>query len=135
MTQIGLLGDKEATTQVINGTLHLDNALSMDEQEMLLAFEQTEAMRAEGQISFIVSKEKFQQYWSAMSKKTASSMLGLHFGHYKAAIDSNYIREVHSLMSTIALATGYSFNRWQHGLTVLLKKRDFVLSKNYMPFF
>ena len=51
-------------------------------------------------------------------------MSGLHFGHYKAAVDSDYMSEMHSLMSTIATATGYSFDRWQNGLTVLLEKKE-----------
>ena len=50
------------------------------------------------------------------------SLLGIHFGHYKAMALDNNLSEIHALFLTIMLQTGYSLLHWPHGLTMLLEK-------------
>ena len=38
-----------------------------------------------GEVDIKVTKEDFQYYWKKVREKTASTYLGLHFGHYIAA--------------------------------------------------
>jgi hypothetical protein len=49
-------------------------------------------------------------------------MSGLHFGHWKAAAQSDELLETHSVFMEIAISTGYAPPQWMHALTVMLKK-------------
>jgi hypothetical protein len=53
-------------------------------------------------------------------------MSGLHFGHYKAAADRDYISELHSSLTERAFAWGCSLPRWQHNFQVMLEKKPGV---------
>ena len=91
---------------------------------MLRAFRAADNMRSEGPVKTTFTKEDFQRYWRRAKEKTASSILGLHFGHYKAVARSDYLSEGHALLTSIAATTGFSFDHWQNGLTVLLEKKE-----------
>jgi hypothetical protein len=54
--------------------------------------------------------------------EASSSLSNIHFGHYKASTDSNYILEIHTLFTEIVVSTGYSPTRWQNCLSVMLDK-------------
>ena len=94
-----------------------------DTREMLRCFEMTAEIRADGQISLHISRKDFQDYWKAMNERTSSSFSELHFGHYKTGARSDYISDVHAALSQLACTTGYLFERWQQGLTVMLEKK------------
>ena len=49
---------------------------------------------------------------------------GLHFGHWKAAAESNFLSKLHTLFTDIIVSTGYSPVQWQQGLSVMLEKRE-----------
>ena len=50
-----------------------------------------------GEINITVSAEDFQHYWRQMKERTALSVSGAHFGHYKAVGHSDFLSEVHAL--------------------------------------
>jgi hypothetical protein len=52
--------------------------------------------------------EDFHAYWKKAKECTSLSLSSLHFGHYKAAIDSDKLSEMHSIFIDIALNSGYS---------------------------
>ena len=60
--------------------------------------------------------------WQKAKERTASSLSGAHFGHYKAGTFNEMINAVHTALSAIPLKTGYSYNRWKKGINVMLEK-------------
>ena len=47
---------------------------------------------------------------------------GLHFGHYIAGANCDYISQFHALRVSLALKKGIALERWSKGLSVMLKK-------------
>jgi len=48
--------------------------------------------------------------------------LGIHFGHYIAAVKEILTEKINRLMATIPMITGISPQRWRHALNVMLEK-------------
>ncbi len=48
--------------------------------------------------------------------------MGLHFGHYIAGADCDYISQFHALCVLLALKKGIVLERWSNGLLVMLEK-------------
>ncbi len=46
----------------------------------------------------------------------------LHFGHYIAGADCNYVSQFHALRVSLALKRGIALERWAKGLLVMLEK-------------
>ena len=57
-----------------------------------------------------------------MKEDRSSSQSGLHFGHYIAGADCEYILQFHALCVSLALKKGIVLERWTNGLSVMLKK-------------
>ncbi len=57
-----------------------------------------------------------------MKEDTSSSQPGLHFGHYIAGADYDYISQSHALCILLALKKGIVLERWSNGLSVMLEK-------------
>ncbi len=57
-----------------------------------------------------------------MKEDTSSSPSGLHFGHYNAGADCNYVSQFHVLRVSLALKKGIVLERWANGLSVMLEK-------------
>ncbi len=51
------------------------------------------------------------------------SQSGLHFGHYIAGADCDYISQFHALRVLLGLKKGVALERWSNGLSVMLEKR------------
>ncbi len=47
---------------------------------------------------------------------------GLHFGHYIAGADCNYISQFLAIRVSLALKKGIALERWANGLSVMLEK-------------
>ena len=70
----------------------------------------------------LISQERWQQPWKKVKEDTSSSQSGLHFGHYIAGTDCDYISQFHALQVLLALMKGIALERWSKGLSVLLEK-------------
>ncbi len=57
-----------------------------------------------------------------MKGDTSLSPSGLHFGHYIAGADCNYVSQFHALHVSLALKKGIALERWANGLLVMLAK-------------
>ncbi len=57
-----------------------------------------------------------------MKEDTSSSQSGLHFGHYIAGADCDYISQFHALRVKLILKKGIALERWSNGLSVMLEK-------------
>ncbi len=57
-----------------------------------------------------------------MKEDTSSSQSGLHFGHYIAGTDCDYISQFHALRVSLALKKGIVLEQWSKGFSVMLEK-------------
>jgi hypothetical protein len=57
-----------------------------------------------------------------VKEDTSSSQSGLHFHHYNAGTDCNFISQFHALQVSLALKKGIALERWSKGLSVMLEK-------------
>ena len=73
-------------------------------------------------VTGIISRERWQQRWKKVKEDTSLSPSGLHFGHYIAGADCNYISQFHALQVSLALKKGIALERWANGLLVMLEK-------------
>ena len=69
-----------------------------------------------------MTKEDYARHWKRAKEETSSSRSGLHFGHYIAGIESNYISHFHALKATLIFHHGLVLDRWAQGLSVMLQK-------------
>jgi len=53
---------------------------------------------------------------------TSSSLLGVHFGHYKASVTHKFINKLHMMLTDIPLWTGFLYWWWKKGVNVMLEK-------------
>ena len=81
-----------------------------------------------------VSLQDYQVHWKQSKECISSSISGLHFGHWKAAAESDFLSELHTLFTDIVISTGYSPIQWQQGLLVMLeKKKGYAYLPNSAP--
>ena len=73
-------------------------------------------------VEILITLQDFQWYWKGCREKTSSSISGLHFGHWKAAAESEELSELHAMMTQMAFQAGCPLLRWCKGLQVILEK-------------
>ena len=70
------------------------------------------------------SLEYFGKSWQVMKERTSSRTV--HFGHFKAAVEDDYIMRGHYAMAEIPLRSGYSPSRWKKANNVMILKKEGV---------
>ena len=70
----------------------------------------------------IITPEDFKQFWKKVNEFTSSSMSGVHYGHYKAAIQDPQSTNVLALQLTIIARSRIPPESWSVGLQVMLEK-------------
>ena len=118
----GQLADSEMVEQVLRGDFDY-SLVNPDLAQFLKLF----AQARQSPVSTKVSRLDFQQYWSKAKERTASSISGLHFGHYKAAATSDFLSSVHAMAIESAFNRGYPLHRWTRGLSCMLEKEEGVV--------
>jgi len=83
--QLGHLADTEIAKQIVEGNFECPEELTkmtiaIIEEIGSMGFELTN-----GEITIIISPEEFRHFWGRAREGTASSISGIHFGHYKSA--------------------------------------------------
>jgi len=66
--------------------------------------------------------EDFKQFWTKVNEFTSSSLSGVHYGHYKAAIQDPQSTNVLALQLTVITRSGIPPESWSVGLQVMLGK-------------
>jgi len=69
--------------------------------------------------------------WRKARETTSSSASGIHFGHYIAGTFNPEIMVINAALADIPLRTGFSYQRWQKGLNIMIEKTmgDFNVEK------
>ncbi len=68
------------------------------------------------------SLQEYTMGWRKSRETTASSLLGIHFGHYMAGTFNPEIAIFNVTMADLPMRTSYSPQRWRKGLNVMLEK-------------
>ena len=70
----------------------------------------------------IITPEDFKRFWKKVNEFTSSSMSGVHYGYYKAAIKDAQSTNVLALQLTVIARSGIPPESWSVGLQELLEK-------------
>jgi hypothetical protein len=70
----------------------------------------------------IITPEDFQRFWTKVGEFTSSSVSGIHYGHYKAAIQCNISTRILAQQHTVVARSGILPESWSIGLQVMLEK-------------
>jgi hypothetical protein len=117
------LSDKEMAKSIITGTY--DTPSDMDPATKLILKEigrlGIKILNSEGN-KITITPEDFKQFWRGVKEFTSLSMSGVHYGHYKAAIQDNLSMEILAQQLTIKTRSSIPPESWSIGLQVVLEK-------------
>jgi hypothetical protein len=91
-------------------------------REFLQTIQASAPLNLQLQLSCEITKEDYQRYWKKPKERTSSLISGLHYRHYKAAATDDTLREIHALMTEVAVMAASHFARWEMGLSCMLEK-------------
>ena len=80
-------------------------------------------IKRQGVFSMDFSTMNHQQSWQKMDEYTSSSFSGDHFGTYIARSNDSELAAMDAALARIPAISGYSPNRWQKGLNVMMEKK------------
>jgi hypothetical protein len=69
-----------------------------------------------------ITPEDFKRFWKRVGEFTSSLMSGVHYGHYKAAIQCNISTKILAQQLTVVAQSGIPPKSWSVGLQVMLEK-------------
>ena len=69
-----------------------------------------------------IAPEDFKLFWRRVNKFTLSSLLGIHYGHYKAAVQDKFSTNLLSQQLSLIARSGVPPKSWCVGLQVMLEK-------------
>ena len=70
----------------------------------------------------IITPEDFKRFWQKVREFTFLSILGVHYGHYKVAIQDDLSTEILAQQLMIIAHSGIPPENWSIGLQVMLEK-------------
>ncbi len=70
----------------------------------------------------IITPDDFKHFWRKVNEFTSLSMSGVHYGHYKVAIQDEMSSEVLALQLTAIARSSIPPENWSVGLQVMLEK-------------
>jgi hypothetical protein len=70
----------------------------------------------------IITPEEFKHFWRKVNEFTSSSMSGIQYGHYEAAIHDVSSTEILAQQLTLIVHSGIPPESWSVGLQVMLEK-------------
>lgn len=73
---------------------------------MLKLLTEVRAMKNQGLVDIKIKNEDFILHQKGANEATSSSVLGINFRHYKSAVISPHMDEIHTLFANIAAAFG-----------------------------
>ncbi len=107
---------------VIDGTYNFPPNMDAATRELFEEIAQIRSIVPPNSITGAISRERWQKRWKKVKEDMSLSQSGLHFGHYIAGADCDYISQFHALCISLALKKGIALERWSNGLSVILEK-------------
>jgi hypothetical protein len=117
------LQDKELARLIITGTYNITDAL---DKAITLILKEIGKMglkivNGEGN-KIVITPSELIPFWKKVGEFTSSSSSGVHYGHYKAAIQDQTSTSVLALQLTVIARSGIPPESWSVGLQVMLEK-------------
>jgi len=103
---------------IANGTYQPPDGMEPGTQQLLQHLKQPPEVP---DCDLMLTETIHQDGWQKAKEQTASSLSGTHFGHYKAGTYNKLINAVHTALLVIPMKMGFSYQRWQKGINVMLK--------------
>jgi hypothetical protein len=70
----------------------------------------------------IITPENLQRFWNSVGEFTSLTMSGVHYGHYKAAIQCHISTKILAQQLTVVAWSGFLPESWSIGLQIMLIK-------------
>jgi hypothetical protein len=130
--QFGYSATSPTAQSILDGTYNFPSNIDEATKELFVEITQICSVVPPNSVTRIISRECWQQHWKKVKEDTSLSQSGLHFGHYIAGADCNYISRFHALQVSLA-KKGIALESWSNGLSVMLEKKNWsVLSLQTM---
>jgi hypothetical protein len=120
--QFGYSATSPTARSVLDGMYEFPPEMDAATRELFEEIAHNRGMVPLDLVNGLISRERWQQRWKKVKEDTSSSQSGLHFGHYIAGTDCDYISQFHALRVLLALKKGIALERWSKGLSVMLEK-------------
>ena len=120
--QFGYSATSPTARSVLDGTYEFPPEMDAATRELFEEIAHIWGMVPSDSVNGLISRERWQQRWKKVKEDTSSSQSGLHFGHYIADTNCDYISQFHALQVSLALKKGIALERWSKGLSVMLEK-------------
>jgi len=114
--QFGYTATSSTARSVLDGTYKFPPEMDAATREL---FEEI------AHIQCMVPSDSVNGLWKKVKEDTSSSQSGLHFGHYIAGTDCDYISQFHALRVSHALKKGIALERWSK-VSLLCRKKCLV---------
>ena len=116
------LSDPTFQAQLLEGTVHYDNSLPEEANELLKSFVRKPNVK---EIPLLPTWKEFSDFIGKATEKTSSSPSGRHYGHYKALLHSapSILKGIFKIMC-LSLQYGIVLERWKKTITTVICKDD-----------
>jgi hypothetical protein len=118
----GYNADTGAGEAVLSGTFEYSEDFELATKNICHEVTRIRECIPQDSVEDIVRKGEWQKFWRRTKEDISSSESGLHFSHYKAVADSDLISHFHAMKGSVMIKTGYGYERWGRGLSVMLEK-------------
>lgn len=120
---LGVIGEATGADELLAGEISVDTASYPASKELDAILSQLKRI-TDTHDSEDLSEEAYRKLYRKIRESTASSPSGLHYGHYKAAVETSLGSTILHRLTTLPFEYGLSLKRWQQSLHFMLQKKD-----------
>jgi len=95
--QFGYISTLPTAKAVLDGTYNFPPDIDVVTKELFKEIANICLIVPLNSVTGVILREQWQKRWKKVKEDTSSSYSGLHFGHYIAGADCNYISQFHAL--------------------------------------
>ena len=121
-TQLRYLNDREIATQIITGTYDIPTDLDAVTISVLEEIGRMGKKLINGdKREIMITPEEFQRFWKRVNEFTSSGG-PIHYGHYRAAANSELQSRLEAQQLTVVVKSGIPPEEWSVCVQVMLEK-------------
>ncbi len=117
------VSDKALAHSIITGTHDIPSDMDLATKLILEEIGKLGVKLVNGEGNkIIIMPEDFKHFWKKVNEFTLPSMSGIHYDHYKAAIQDTLSTKILAQQLTVIVQSGILLESWSVGLQVMLEK-------------